>query len=1111
MPGATVTRYLRDGSQWSYSPSATFSTTGDFVPQETDAAVLRAVKPKKPAGYELLENDGTIEIYAFSDGSTVFPRNIFLSEVIDPHGNRLTLHYGKVNGQVRLLSLTDATGRETRFGYGKAFNPLLITRITDPFGRSASLTYNAQGRLSSITDMLGLKTSFTYDATSPTQIDSMTTPYGKFRFVSGVFGDASGPADGLFLDVTDPLGFHERVESFQPAPAGAVPNSDPHPPAGMTNLFNAYLEYRNSFSWDKHQYALGCTPKGGCNYHDMTVTHFTHDASDTSTQWDTVESIKEPLENRIWYTTVGQLDGLGAGASGTYDQPNAIGQVLDSGATQLEQFLYPVDSSGNTTTFGNPTAYVDPVGRTTTLTYASNNIDVTRVAQSAFGGTPQTIAEFTYDAHHNLTSYKDAAGQATLYAYNSAGQLTSVTDALGEKTSYDYDSFGRLLHITNADGKAAASYTYDRFDNIASFTDAGGWTVNYAYDAGDRLTQATYPDGTTEKYVYDRLDLVSYADRQKHVWRYAYDADRRLTSVTDPLGRRTTYSYYEDGTVKTVTDPNGHATSWDIDLEGRTTAEHYADGTETTYTYENSTNRLLSETDPNGQTKFYQYTDDDRLAAITYSGALHPTPNVYFTYDPAFPRLASVTDGTGTATYSYVPVGKPGALQLQEERLPLPNGTISYSYDALGRVVGRSVGGAAPETFKYDKIDRLVGHSDALGSFALSYLGETHQPSLRQLTHSTVGPVSTAWSYLSNRGDRRLASILNGHPGQRQFDYATTAEDLISSITEKKAGSAPHTWSLTYDNDYGLLSAQSSKGAKYGYGFDATGNITSFTAPSGTKAASYNKIDELAALGGIPFSYDADGNLISDGARTYSWDAENRLVGITYAADRKKKTSFAYDALDRRVAITTTTEGRASTLHFIWCGAQLCQSRSNPSAVLREYYDEGEVVPAAKQLFYYGPDQQASVRDVFAHSPVFSHVQSYDYDPFGNPIAAPTTGPTTDFRFAGMYYHADSGLYLTQSGVYDPLIGRWLSRDISDVDTEASPNPYAFAQSDPVNAVGFLCLNGTSCGPEKPWSEWTAPDPIYDPDPPSAAPPSDPPRPPSAQDVWDWAMDWARD
>ena len=699
------------------------------------------------------------------------------------------------------------------------------------------------------------------------------------------------------------------------------------------------------------------------------------------------------------------------------------------------------------------------------------------------------------------------------YTYNSAGQLLTVTDALGEKTGYAYDTFGRLTRITNADGKTAASYTYDKFDNIASFTDADGWTVLYEYDNADRLTKAAYPDKTTELYGYHNLDLVSYTDRQKNHWAYAYDPDRRLTSVTDPLLHKTIYTYYEDGTVKSVKDPNGLMTSWDIDLEGRTTAEVYPDGTETTYTYENATNRLLSEIDPNGQTKYYQYTVDDRLAAIIYAGALNPTPNVYFTYDQTFPRLASVTDGTGTTTYSYVPAGQLGALQLQEESGPLPNGTIGYKYDRLGRVVGRSVGGASPETFQYDKIDRLVGHTDALGSFALSYLRETHQPSQR------LGPasVSTTWTYSGNSGDRRLASIVNASSvkGERQFDYATTAEDLISGIIEKKSGSVLQTWSLKYDNDYRLLSAQSSKGAKYGYGFDPTGNITSFTTRTGTTTASYSKskIDELTALGGKPFRYDADGNLLTDGVRTYSWDAENRLVGIAYAADPKKQTSFAYDALDRRVAITTTTDGKPSTLHFVWCGSQLCQSRSSPSVVAREYYDEGEVAPAAKQLFYYGPDQQASVRDVFFRSPTSLHVQNYDYDPYGNPIAAPPPGqaPTTDIRFAGMYYHTDSGLYLTQSGVYDPLIGRWLSRDMSDIDNEASPNPYAFAQSDPVNAVGFLCLNGTTCGPEKPWSEWTAPDPIYDPDPPSPAPPGDPPRPPSAQDVWDWAMDWARD
>jgi RHS repeat-associated protein len=55
--------------------------------------------------------------------------------------------------------------------------------------------------------------------------------------------------------------------------------------------------------------------------------------------------------------------------------------------------------------------------------------------------------------------------------------------------------------------------------------------------------------------------------------------------------------------------------------------------------------------------------------------------------------------------------------------------------------------------------------------------------------------------------------------------------------------------------------------------------------------------------------------------------------------------------------------------------------------------------------------------------------QTSDYDPYGNPIQTPPTAPLTDFRYAGMFYHADSGLYMTQYRVYDPRTARWISRD----------------------------------------------------------------------------------
>src|ERR1700751_5796417 len=91
-----------------------------------------------------------------------------------------------------------------------------------------------------------------------------------------------------------------------------------------------------------------------------------------------------------------------------------------------------------------------------------------------------------------------------------------------------------------------------------------------------------------------------------------------------------------------------------------------------TYTYETTTSRLKSVTDALSQVKTYAYASDDRLTGVTYTGAVNPTPNVSFTYDPYFPRLTAMTDGTGTRQYSYVPVGSPGALQLQQESGPLP-------------------------------------------------------------------------------------------------------------------------------------------------------------------------------------------------------------------------------------------------------------------------------------------------------------------------------------------------------------------------------------------------------------------------------------------------------
>ncbi len=87
-------------------------------------------------------------------------------------------------------------------------------------------------------------------------------------------------------------------------------------------------------------------------------------------------------------------------------------------------------------------------------------------------------------------------------------------------------------------------------------------------------------------------------------------------------------------------------------------------------------------------------------------------------------------------------------------------------------------------------------------------------------------------------------------------------------------------------------------------------------------------------MSGQALSFDADGNLLADGQRNYSWDAENRLVGITYPGQSGKATSFAYDGLGRRTAIASTPTGGGSavTTSYIWCGARLRQARNAGNA-----------------------------------------------------------------------------------------------------------------------------------------------------------------------------------
>jgi len=76
------------------------------------------------------------------------------------------------------------------------------------------------------------------------------------------------------------------------------------------------------------------------------------------------------------------------------------------------------------------------------------------------------------------------------------------------------------------------------------------------------------------------------------------------------------------------------------------------------------------------------------------------------------------------------------------------------------------------------------------------------------------------------------------------------------------------------------------------------------------------------------------------------------------------------------------------------------------------------------------------------------------YGPYGEPEQ--TQGKTSDYRYAGMYYHASTGLYLTHYRFYDPQSGRWLNRD--PIGEKGGVNIYAYVNGKTLNHNDFFAI-----------------------------------------------------
>jgi RHS repeat-associated protein len=194
------------------------------------------------------------------------------------------------------------------------------------------------------------------------------------------------------------------------------------------------------------------------------------------------------------------------------------------------------------------------------------------------------------------------------------------------------------------------------------------------------------------------------------------------------------------------------------------------------------------------------------------------------------------------------------------------------------------------------------------------------------------------------------------------------------------------------------------------------------------------------------FVYDGNGNLLDDGERTYQWDAKNRLIEAKRGADTWQ---WSYNAFDQRVS---EKKNGVVTKRWVWAGGnQPAEERDAAGNVTRRFYPQGEQAGAVKS--FYTKDHLGSIREVLGANGTV--VSSSRYDAWG----MRTTQGAQDaasFGFTGHLEHKELGLVFTLYRAYDPVTGRWLSRD--PIGENGGINLYGYVLNNPVNWVDPIGL-----------------------------------------------------
>jgi RHS repeat-associated protein len=693
-----------------------------------------------------------------------------------------------------------------------------------------------------------------------------------------------------------------------------------------------------------------------------------------------ISGASKTLTSRTWFDGAGQPLRAGSGAGAAPANFDTVAIVYDSmGRVQKQSNPYAGNSSGN----GAPSFW-------------STNIYDTQ----------SRVIEVDLPDDQPL-------GQRSRILISYDGAAVTVTDQVGRKRKSQTDGLGRLISVTEmnpATGLLDATnylttYAYDTLSNLTG-VDQGGQTRSFAYDSLGRMTSQTTPEGGALSFTYtDFGAMLKRTDARNVETHYKYDSLNRLNQVWyTGLGGN------DSGTVRPALPSGVNATSdvivvYNTATPGNGAIQRVDDGGGfETYAYDSfgrTTSKTRTIDGVNSYQTQYQYNQASQLGLMIYPSG----KRVRMNFDSRG-RLSGKdkVDAAGTVLTSYL---------------------TGMSYNLASQVTGMTSGSGVTESYTYSS-DRL------------------------QLTRQTATKGASTlmdlnYSYAASAGASGVGTTA-GNSGQLMA-IANNPSSQPSTINGQT-----RTQTFTYDDLGRLATATGWSAWQRRYAYDRWGNRTGVwdATTGGNQIQSVGLQQQAGAPAGVPSNrltsvtnsgvtspqtYDASGNLTSDGTHNYQYDEENRLAKVD--AGTGNEASYFYDANNWRV---NKTFGGFTT-YYVWEGAQVIAEYSN--------------APAGAGTSYYLADRLSN-RLITDGNGAFKGTQ--DHLPFGD--EGGTSGTSEKHRFTQYERDSETGSDYAINRQHSNSTGRFTRPDPmgGTIANPQSLNRYSYVANDPVNSVDPLGL-----------------------------------------------------